>query len=101
MSKYIIKYENKEARDKVHKYLLKAKGKMQLLIGLYMKIVMKEEKNHFEFGFEPRAPMRAAMKMGGADVETQIEAVMMDGMFKLNDRFKKENINAHVSKMEK
>ena len=96
MSKFIIEYIDGEEK-KVEKMLKASEGRLKSVLALYFKVgYNKLDNNQFEFFFEPRAVLQKLIKVGGDSVETQMMAVGLQAMTKLNDKMKEDGIKARV-----
>ena len=96
MSKFIIEYVEGH-KEKTEESLKGSKHRLKMLLNLYFKVNYKDiGNNQFEFYFEPRAMLQTLMKVGGENVQTQMMGVALQGMSKLNDKFKEDGIKARV-----
>ena len=97
MTKFIVEYKD-GYKEKTETYLKGAESRLKMMLNLYFKVGYTEipKKKQFEFHFEPRSALAKLIEVAGANVESQMMAVGMKGMMKLNEEFKKEGIQARV-----
>jgi hypothetical protein len=96
MPKYEITYAP-ECEQKVESMVKQSCDRINLVLMLYMKTGYSKENGKIIMTMDMRKAFAAAASAGGVDASAATMTMATQGMVKLNEKFKKDGLNAHIS----